>query len=45
MVFSNLLHRPLRTMISVFAIAVEVTLILLIVGLCMSMLNDNANRN
>jgi putative ABC transport system permease protein len=45
MVFSNLLHRPLRTMISVFAISIEVTLILLIVGLCMSMLNDNANRN
>jgi putative ABC transport system permease protein len=44
MVFSNLVHRPLRTMISVVAIAVEVTLILLIVGLCMSMLNDNANR-
>jgi putative ABC transport system permease protein len=45
MVFSNLLHRPLRTMISMFAIAIEVTLILLIVGLCMSMLNDNADRN
>lgn len=44
MVFSNLVHRPLRTMISVFAISVEVTLILLIVGLCMSMLNDNADR-
>ncbi len=44
MVFSNLVHRPLRTMISVFAISIEVTLILLIVGLCMSMLNDSANR-
>ena len=44
MVFSNLVHRPLRTMISVFAISIEVTLILLIVGLCMSMLNDNADR-
>jgi putative ABC transport system permease protein len=44
MVFSNLVHRPLRTMISVFAISIEVTLILLIVGLCLSMLNDNANR-
>ena len=31
-------------MISVFAIAIEVTLILLIVGLCMSMLNDSADR-
>jgi putative ABC transport system permease protein len=44
MVFANLVHRPLRTLISVFAISIEVTLILLIVGLCMSMLNDNANR-
>jgi putative ABC transport system permease protein len=44
MVFSNLVHRPVRTLISVFAIAIEVTLILLIVGLCMSMLNDNADR-
>jgi putative ABC transport system permease protein len=44
MVFSNLVHRPLRTMISVFAISIEVTLILLIVGLCMSMLNDSADR-
>jgi len=44
MVFSNLVHRPLRTLISVFAISIEVTLILLIVGLCLSMLNDNADR-
>jgi len=44
MVFSNLVHRPVRTVISVFAIAVEVTMILLIVGLCLSMLNDSAAR-
>jgi putative ABC transport system permease protein len=44
MVISNLVHRPLRTLISVFAIAIEITLILLIVGLCMSMLNDSAER-
>ena len=44
MVMSNLVHRPLRTLISVFAISIEVTLILLIVGLCMSMLNDSAHR-
>jgi putative ABC transport system permease protein len=44
MVFSNLVHRPLRTLISVFAISIEVTMILLIVGLCLSMLNDNADR-
>jgi putative ABC transport system permease protein len=44
MVFSNLVHRPLRTLISMFAISIEVTLILLIVGLCLSMLHDNADR-
>ena len=44
MVLSNLVHRPLRTLISVFAISIEVTLILLIVGLCLSMLNDSAKR-
>jgi putative ABC transport system permease protein len=44
MVFSNLVHRPLRTLISVFAISIEVTLILLIVGLCLSMLRDSAQR-
>jgi putative ABC transport system permease protein len=44
MVISNLVHRPLRTLISVFAISIEVTLILLIVGLCLSMLRDSADR-
>ena len=44
MVISNLVQRPLRTLISVFAISIEVTLILLIVGLCMSMLRDSAER-
>jgi putative ABC transport system permease protein len=44
MVLSNVVHRPLRTLISIFAISIEVTLILLIVGLCLSMLNDSADR-
>jgi putative ABC transport system permease protein len=44
MVLANLFHRPLRSLISVIAIAVEVTLILLIVGLCMGMLNDSKDR-
>ena len=44
MVISNLVHRPMRTLISVFAISIEVTLILLIVGLCLSMLRDSADR-
>src|SRR5205807_2113395 len=44
LVFSNLLHRPLRSLISVVAIAVEVTLILVIVGLSLGMLNDSKQR-
>jgi putative ABC transport system permease protein len=44
LVFSNLVHRPLRSAISIVAIAIEVTLILLIVGLSVGMLNDSAER-
>ena len=44
MIISNLVHRPVRSLISVIAIAVEVTLILLIVGLSLGMLNDAKNR-
>ena len=40
MIFANLLHRPVRSLISIVAIAVEVTLILVIVGLSLGMLND-----
>ena len=44
MIFANLVHRPFRTIISVVAVGVEVTLILLIVGLSFGMLNDARNR-
>jgi putative ABC transport system permease protein len=44
MIVANLVHRPFRTFISVVAVAVEVTLILLIVGLSIGMLNDAKNR-
>lgn len=44
MIVANLVHRPFRTLISVIAVAVEVTLILLIVGLSIGMLNDAKNR-
>jgi len=44
MIVSNLVHRPLRSVISVVAIAVEVSLILLIVGLSVGILNDSAER-
>jgi putative ABC transport system permease protein len=45
MIVGNLVHRPLRSLISVVAVALEVTLILLIVGLCLGMLRDNRTRN
>lgn len=44
MIVANLVHRPVRSLISVIAIAVEVTLILVIVGLSLGMLNDAAER-
>jgi putative ABC transport system permease protein len=44
MVVANLVHRPVRSLISIVAIALEVTLILLIVWLSLGMLNDSRNR-
>src|SRR6516162_573750 len=44
MVVANLVHRPIRSLISVIAIALEVTLILLIVGLSLGMLSDSRKR-
>ena len=44
MIVANLVHRPLRSLISIVAIALEVTLILLIVGLSLGMLNDSRAR-
>jgi putative ABC transport system permease protein len=44
MILANLVHRPIRTTISIIAVAVEVTLILLIVGLSIGILNDSKER-
>src|SRR5881398_3638773 len=44
MIVANLLHRPVRSLISIVAIALEVTLILLIVGLALGILNDSRQR-
>ncbi len=44
MVLANLVHRPLRSIISIVAIAVEVTLILLMVGLALGLLDDAKER-
>lgn len=40
----NLKHRPIRTLLSVFAIAIQVTMVLTLVGLSEGMLDDQARR-
>jgi len=44
MIVGNLVHRPIRSLISIVAVALEVTLILLIVGLSLGLLQDSRNR-
>ncbi len=44
LVLANLLHRPLRSLISITAVAIEVIMILSIVGIFMGMLNDQKQR-
>jgi putative ABC transport system permease protein len=44
LVFANLVHRPVRSIISVLAVAIEVIMILSIVGIFMGMLNDSKER-
>jgi putative ABC transport system permease protein len=44
MVVQNLFHRPMRTLIGVMAIAVEVALVVLIVGLTSGLLTETAKR-
>ena len=44
LIFANLMHRPLRSIISVLAVAIEVIMILSIVAIFMGMLNDQKHR-
>src|ERR1035441_4413057 len=44
LIFANLIHRPLRSIISVLAVAIEVVMILSIVAIFMGMLNDQKPR-
>src|SRR5690242_973031 len=44
MIVGNLIHRPVRSLISIVAVALEVTLILLIVGLSLGMVSDSRQR-
>jgi putative ABC transport system permease protein len=45
LVFENLKHRPVRTLLSAVAIGVQVTMVLTLVGVSRGMLNDFANRS
>ena len=44
LIFANLTHRPVRTLLSVLAIAVEVTMILTLVGVSYGTLDSTAAR-
>jgi len=44
MIVGNLVHRPIRSLISIVAVALEVALILLIAGLSYGIMNDSKNR-
>jgi putative ABC transport system permease protein len=44
LIFANLLRRPLRSIISILAVAIEVIMILSIVGIFLGILNDSRNR-
>ena len=44
MIVANLVQRPIRSLISIVAIALEVTLILMIVWLSLGMMNDSRTR-
>jgi putative ABC transport system permease protein len=44
LVLGNVLHRPLRTVISMMAVGIEVVMILSIVGIMIGMLNNARNE-
>jgi putative ABC transport system permease protein len=44
LILGNVFHRPLRTLISILAVGVEVALVILIVGLTSGMLQETAKR-
>jgi putative ABC transport system permease protein len=44
MIVQNVLHRPIRTVITVFAVAVEVMLVIIVVGLTTGLMTDSAKR-
>ena len=43
-VISNLLHRPIRTAVSVLAVAIEVGMVMLVVGMTSGLVDETAKR-
>jgi putative ABC transport system permease protein len=44
MIFANILHRPVRTAVSVLAVAIEVGMVMLVVGLTHGLVHETARR-
>ena len=44
LIVSNILHRPIRTAVSALAVAIEVTMVMLFVGLAHGLLDESARR-
>ncbi len=44
MIIENILHRPIRTLVSVLAVAIEVGMVMLVVGMTHGMLHETAQR-
>ena len=44
LVLANVIHRPIRALVSILAISLEVAMILLVIGIVRGVVNDNADR-
>ncbi|HUZ47257.1 MAG TPA: FtsX-like permease family protein [Terriglobia bacterium] len=44
MIFENIMHRPIRTLVSILAVAIEVGMVMLVVGMTHGMLHESAKR-
>ena len=44
MIVSNIFHRPIRTAVSILAVAIEVGMVMLVVGMTTGLVNDTARR-
>src|SRR5690348_15866545 len=44
MISQNVMHRPVRTLVTMIAVALEVTLVIIVVGVTSAMLLDSAKR-